>query len=241
MCILPFLLRLIVPSIAFSTRIGCCWWGRGIFRHINHGRCFFGRLNDAIGKGAAMDGRPSLYPDTDFCANPEAVCSSEDSDELQWVVGMFHWIKAVQSYNKDGWSFMDKLREVPLDDVTDSRFNEMLIAVDCIMKTGSHRCDIGIDSTELLLEILAVFDDKYEQNVINAPSASPTLSTMPSASPTVVPTGKYPIDSVITFCLASILCALILALWCTYYSHADAVTNGLSYIFLCTECLAEHF
>ena len=105
-----------------------------------------------------MDGRPSLYPDTDFCANPEAVCSREDSDELQWVVGMFHWIKAVQSYNEGGWSFMDKLREVPLDDVTDSRFNEMLIAVDCIMKTGSHRCDVGIDSTEILLDVLAVFE-----------------------------------------------------------------------------------
>jgi len=137
-----------------------------------------------------VDGRPSLYPDTDFCVNPEAVCSSEDSDELQWVVGMFHWIKAVQSYNEDGWSFMDKLRELPLDDVTDSRFYEILIAVDCIMKTGNHRCDIGVDSIDTLTEVLAVFGDKYEPVVVNAPSASPTLTVMPSASPTRIPTCK---------------------------------------------------
>lgn len=134
-----------------------------------------------------MDGRPSLYPDTDFCANPEAVCSSQHSNELQWVVGMFHWTKAVQSYNENGWSFMDNLRELPLD-ITDSRFNVMLTAVDCIMKTGNHRCKIGVDSIDTLKEVLAVITD--ERIDPNAPTMPPTVTAMPSASPTDFPTGK---------------------------------------------------
>lgn len=137
-----------------------------------------------------MNGRPSLYPDTDFCANPEAVCSSEDSDELQWVVGMFHWIDAVQSYNEGGWSYMDNLKQLPAGDVADIRFNKMLVAVDCIMKTGNHRCEVGIDSIDTLVEVLGVFGDKYEQVALNAPTLSPTLTARPSASPTHFPTGK---------------------------------------------------
>lgn len=137
-----------------------------------------------------MDGRPSLYPDTDFCANPGLVCNSQDSDELPWVVGMFHWMNTVQSYARNRWVFMDKLRELSLDDVTDIQISRMLIAVDCIMKTGNHVCDIGVDSSEALKEVLAVFGEEFEQVVANAPSASPTVSTMPSASPTNFPTGK---------------------------------------------------
>ena len=143
-----------------------------------------------MGKRAAMDGRPSLFPEEDFCVNPGAVCSSEYSNELQWVVGMFYWTEFVQSYQKNGWSYMSKLRELPLDDVTDTRFNEMLIAIDCIMKTGDHMCDIGVDSAEAFAEVMRVFSDDYQQVLVNAPSASPTISTMPSASPTNFPTGK---------------------------------------------------
>lgn len=46
---------------------GCCWWGRGVFRNVTRGRCIFGQLNYYIGKRAATEGRPSLYPNVDFC------------------------------------------------------------------------------------------------------------------------------------------------------------------------------
>jgi hypothetical protein len=207
LCTIPTCSQILIIPIYCppKTRAACCWWGRGVFRHINHGRCFFGRLNHAIGKRAAMDGRPSLYPDIDFCKNPEAICSSQHSNELQWVVGMFHWTKTVQTYNENGWSFMDNLRQLPLD-ITDGRFYQMLTAVDCIMKTGNHRCNISVDSRDTLKEVLTVIID--ERIDPNAPTMPPTVTAMPSVSPTDFPTGKDIFSSFI--CLASI-CTLILA------------------------------
>ena len=135
-----------------------------------------------------MDGRPSLYPDVDFCKNPESVCSSQHSNELQWVVGMYHWTKVIQPYNENGWSFMDNLRELP-SDITDIRFSQMLSAVDCIMKTGNHRCNVAVDSRDTLKEVLTIITD--ERIDPNAPTNPPTFTSMPSVSPTDFPTGKY--------------------------------------------------
>jgi hypothetical protein len=50
---------------------GCCWWGRGLLQ--TKGVCAFGRLNYYLGARAAKLGRPSLFPDVDFCVNPEAM------------------------------------------------------------------------------------------------------------------------------------------------------------------------
>lgn len=52
---------------------GCCWWGRGVLRDVTRGRCFFGQLNYHIGKRAAMECRPSMYPEIDFCNFPGKV------------------------------------------------------------------------------------------------------------------------------------------------------------------------
>ena len=39
---------------------GCCWWARGVLK--SKGTCTFGRLNYYLGKRAADEGRPSLFP-----------------------------------------------------------------------------------------------------------------------------------------------------------------------------------
>jgi len=180
-----------------------------------------------------MDGRPSLFPDIDFCSNPEAVCSSQHSNELQWVVGMFHWIKVVQSYNENGWSYMDNLGGLPLD-IADSRFHDMLTAVDCIMKTGKHRCNIGVDSIDTLKKVLAVITD--ERIDPNAPTMPPTVTPMPTVSP---PTGEDIYWLIVIYflglCMHTHTCSL------TIYSQANAATNGFADFFLCTKRLAEYF
>lgn len=87
---------------------GCCWWGRGVIQ--TSGVCNFGKLNYFLGAGAASDGRPALFPDVDFCKDPQAVCS-EKHPSLKWISGMFFWMKEVQTYDQNGWNFRDKVVE----------------------------------------------------------------------------------------------------------------------------------
>jgi hypothetical protein len=71
---------------------GCCWWGRGVIQ--TTGRCNFGKLNKNIGAGA-QDG---LYPDINFCQNPQALC--DGPSELKWIAGIFFWVSEVESYKE---------------------------------------------------------------------------------------------------------------------------------------------
>jgi hypothetical protein len=51
----------------------------------------FGKLNYYLGARAALEGRPSRYPEIDFCKDPEAICASEEHKELKFVAGLFYW------------------------------------------------------------------------------------------------------------------------------------------------------
>ena len=86
----------------------CCWWGRG---SINlRGPCAYGKLNYFLGKRAADDGRPSMFPDVDFCKDPSSVCSNESYPDLKWIAGMFRWVTEIQTYNEEEFNFMQQLK-----------------------------------------------------------------------------------------------------------------------------------
>lgn len=88
---------------------GCCWWGRGVIQ--TTGICNFGKLNYYMGARGKNEGRDVLYPDIDFCKNPEAICEPDSPVALKWIAGFFYWLNSVQSYvDKDGWVYMDKLK-----------------------------------------------------------------------------------------------------------------------------------
>jgi hypothetical protein len=87
---------------------GCCWWGRGVAQV--RGVCSYGKLNYYLGAKAAADGRPSIYPDINFCTDPGLICSGKHSDELRWVTGMFHWSTNVQKQRSRDYSYMDLLQ-----------------------------------------------------------------------------------------------------------------------------------
>jgi len=88
---------------------GCCWWGRGVIQ--TTGVCNFGKLNYYMGTRGKTEGRDVLYPDIDFCKNPEAICEPGAPKALKWIAGFFYWLNSVQSYvDKDGWVFMDKVK-----------------------------------------------------------------------------------------------------------------------------------
>lgn len=87
---------------------GCCWWGRGVGQI--RGVCSYGKLNHFLGAKAAAEGRPSIYPDINFCTNPGVICSGKNSDELRWVTGMFHWSTYVQKQRTRDYSYMESLQ-----------------------------------------------------------------------------------------------------------------------------------
>ena len=77
---------------------GCCWWGRGIIQ--TTGRCNFGKLNKQLGAGA---GESALYPEINFCQNPQAICNGPS--DLKWVAGIFSWVSDPQVYDRDGFNY----------------------------------------------------------------------------------------------------------------------------------------
>ena len=98
-------------NVAGRTDVeGCCWWGRGVIQ--TTGPCNFGKLNYFLGKKAHDEGRPSRYPDVDFCKTPNAVCDSKEHPELKWIAGLFYWVESVQGYNVgDGWTYVSELQK----------------------------------------------------------------------------------------------------------------------------------
>ena len=88
---------------------GCCWWGRGPFPRGTSGTCKIGKLNYFLGRSSSQ----ARY-DVDFCKTPEAVCDGSFEDEVKnaevrWVMGLQYWIDEVQSYDKNGWSYIQKV------------------------------------------------------------------------------------------------------------------------------------
>jgi len=80
-----------VTNLPRTNVEGCCWWGRGVIQ--TTGRCNFGRLNKNVGAGA---GPLALYPDINFCSNPQAIC--EGPSDLKWIAGIFFWVTEVEKY-----------------------------------------------------------------------------------------------------------------------------------------------
>jgi predicted chitinase len=112
---------------------GCCYWGRGVIQ--TTGVCNFGKLNYHLGKRAAREGRPSAYPDIDFCKEPDAICASTQHPELKWIAGLFYWTESVQTYDVGGWNYIAELRRFVNGGMRDEAF---INAVSGIVNRGCH-------------------------------------------------------------------------------------------------------
>merc|ERR1712127_1165351 len=108
---------------------GCCWWGRGVIQ--TTGVCNFGKLNYYLGKRAAAEGRDALFPQIDFCTNPNAICEAGSPPELKWIAGFFYWLNAVQTYSTAAGEYGDSN---PFNYI-----NELKAWVDGGMNTGDVR------------------------------------------------------------------------------------------------------
>ena len=113
-------------------------------------------MNKQIGAGASAEGVQNvLYPDLNFCTNPQVVCIGPG--DLKWIAGIFFWVTEPQSYNRDGYNFIDGIKNfvdtgcVELLEISDGNLNEFN-AKDCqslfeaasgIVNRGCHNPNDG--------------------------------------------------------------------------------------------------
>lgn len=57
-------------------------------------------------------------PSSQFCLNPQAICSGPYSYSLMWISGMFTWIEVVQSHPV----YSDALENYVADEIGDEEF-----------------------------------------------------------------------------------------------------------------------
>lgn len=169
-----------IPAANMAARIdveGCCWWGRGVLQ--SKGVCSIGRLNYFLGKGAADAGRPSPYPNVDLCDDPEVICGSAQHSELKWVAGMAEWVDQVQSYDKDGYSYLNELKQFVNGGMNDDSF---INSVSKILQHGCHGDDTLCHSADGAWErmdnfrtVLKLFRLEIGEVVAASSATSPTV------------------------------------------------------------------
>ena len=161
------------------------------------GTCAYGKLNYHLGKRAADEGRPSLYPDIDFCDFPQGVCSSDETygGELQWMVGFFEWADRIQNYDVDGWNYIDQLKEFVDNGYQDFSFVD---AVSGILNIGCHDppCQ-GFGDTVVEPHNKRERNDTFQRflnqlQVARMFKPPPKPTPMPSPAPTDEPTPGVP-------------------------------------------------
>lgn len=127
---------------------GCCWWGRGVIQ--TTGVCNFGKLNYFVGAKAAQrfagTDRTALYPDVDFCLDPEIVCRPDGPPDLKWVAGFFYWLESVQPYDHAGGNYMEVLHAWVANGM-DPDDHTLIDFASGIVNRGSHTAHAhGLDS-----------------------------------------------------------------------------------------------
>lgn len=73
------------------------------------GTCNFGKLNYYLGSRAKKRGAAALYPEINFCKDPEVICRDDGPPELKWISGLFYWMESVQAWDDGDFNFMEKL------------------------------------------------------------------------------------------------------------------------------------
>eukprot|EP00986_Skeletonema_menzelii_P010229 scaffold4939_cov149-Skeletonema_menzelii.AAC.2 len=173
-------------SLGRTDVAGCCWWKRGAL--MTAGRCAFGKLNKYVGKEAADNRGIYLYPDIDFCSNPEVICDHIRTHELRWLIGFLDWSDRVETYvdSNTGWSYMDELKKFVDNGMVGDAF---INAVTNIVTKNCHNLDLcaetwGEDPDKDYFQLNRRTDFRnIMTNVFNLPL---------TASPTVTPTRLLP-------------------------------------------------
>mmetsp|Transcript_21053 Transcript_21053/g.45696 ORF Transcript_21053/g.45696 Transcript_21053/m.45696 type:complete len:570 (-) Transcript_21053:422-2131(-) len=116
---------------------GCCFWGRGAL--LTKGTCMLGKLNHYLGKEAANSGRMAMFPDVDFCRNPEDICRHiERHPTIVWDIAFFEWVERIQEYDDGNFNYQLALQQFVDGGMQDPSFINI---VSKIVAKGSARAE----------------------------------------------------------------------------------------------------
>lgn len=166
---------------------GCCFWGRGCLLSVK-GTCLLGKLNYHIGANKARrEGKlEAMFPEVDFCLDPGQICAGLYSTKLRWVVGMYHWIEEVQSYNEDGFNYVEQLDKYVGDNLEDPNFFLMVTRIHlfgCHLESCSSEIpdmDARVRNFEKTLSVLNL-------QFTSIAKAEPPFKTFPGQVPPTKP------------------------------------------------------
>jgi hypothetical protein len=148
---------------------------------ITRGTCNLGKFNWYVGKQAALDGRSSLYPNIDFCTYPEAICSSDATNELKWTIAMFEWADRIQRYSSTKWSYEEQLIEFVDGGMNDDSFID---SVGRILTNGCHESGCSTnevrDAEQRRANFYLILNDVFDVSALIQPPPQPQTTTQPS-------------------------------------------------------------
>lgn len=182
-------------SLGRTDVAGCCWWKRGAL--MTGGRCAFGKLNKYVGKEAADSRGVYIYPDIDFCKNPEAICDHIRTHELRWLIGFLDWSGRVETYvdPNTGWSYMEELKSFVDNGMIG---NDFIDAVTNIVTKKCHNVVLCADTwgndpdKDYFEQDRRSNFRKLMTNVLNLPLTAPPTVSPTTKSPTFAPTVYIP-------------------------------------------------
>ncbi|KAL7452015.1 hypothetical protein ACHAWC_003762, partial [Mediolabrus comicus] len=181
-------------SFGFNNVEGCCWWGRGAFPRGSSGTCLIGKLNYYLGKRASLDGRSSVrYGELDFCKDPSSICrgfykNKEKNAEIRWMMGIMYWIRNVQTYNRDGFSFMEQLHKF-----VESGLREPADFFDDVTRIVTRGCHLKSCGNAVSVEERRRIFDNIIEFFADA-QAGPTFSKQ-TPPPTNKPSTREPVST----------------------------------------------
>lgn len=156
-------------------------------------RCITGKLDQYIGQGAADRG-VYVFPDINFCANPEIICTHEKTNELRWIIGYLEWSDRVQNYEHEAekliedWTYLDQLIKYVDGGMEDDDFiNEVINIVtrNCHHDSCEGRWNYEDEENNAFEETRrdnfhTIISEIFNLPITYSPTASPSTSPYPT-------------------------------------------------------------
>lgn len=87
--------------------------------------------------------------------DPEAICASQEHQELKWIAGMFYWVESLQAYSERGWDYITELHKFVDEGMQGTSFID---GVSGVVNRGCHDPPCGTGEVDGMHERASNFE-----------------------------------------------------------------------------------